>query len=409
MKSEYIVALDLGTSKIRAKAARKNGTELAYAELDADGCVRQGYVHNTEVAAEKIRQLIRDLNRQLTAKGETKIKQIYVGLGGFSFHSEYYVADRTVDGEVTDEILAELRQECEQYEPEAATVYGIIAPEYRADGKLEQSPKGVHCKELSAKFRLIVGRPQIQPCLKTTVEDKARLKVVEYIVSPLASAAELTPEEKRDGCALIETGAGITTLSIYKNNLLHYLATIPLAGDAITKDLSTVKDYERNAEEWKLQSADLLTTETDEIHRALDARVNEIFSNVFRQIKNAGFESDLPAGLIITGGSSQLKNLQGYLEKQKYPVRIVSYPTQSCLKGLLLAGKENCAEDAPEEPIRPVGELFGSPAPVSQEKPKPKQPTVEKNEKPERKGWLGTWIKNVATTAEKTLFDDQES
>jgi cell division protein FtsA len=339
------------------------------------------------------------------------IKKIYVGIGGQSLRTEYYSVKKEINGLITEETLGYLRHECEQYEPELAEILEIVSPEYYVDGSLAANPKGVICKEIEAKFQLVLGRPSLKNFLKKSIEE-AGIEIAGFIISPLATAeVALTKREKELGCALVEFGAGVTYLSVYKSGLLKQLVTIPLGGNVITKDLCDLKVPEAEAEALKIKEGNAIMESGKEeqlLDTIVEARINEIIANVVEQINQSGYAPELSEGIIITGGGSLLKNLDNLIsQKTGKTVRMapVEDPTQACILGLLTLGKENCALDIPKPTIDipQTIPLFG------EETVKPPQPvsSTEKGHKEKespKKRKLMDRLKGMAGT----LFDDED-
>lgn len=139
----------------------------------------------------------------------------------------------------------------------------------------------------------------------------------------------LTTNEKRSGCALIDFGADTTTVAIYKNNILRHACVIPLGGNNITKDICSKQIEEDDAELIKIRYASAYTEhkEGEEVQDSeytidgkcsimsrtlediVEARVNEIITNVFNQIKLSNYSDSLMAGIVVTGGVSNMPNI----------------------------------------------------------------------------------------------------
>ncbi|GHT74621.1 cell division protein FtsA [Bacteroidia bacterium] len=409
-QSEYIAALDLGTSKMVLMAAtQKNGvlSILGTQKTASGNSIRRGTIYNIEEAAEKIASLVKDLNSSL----RPGIKKVYVGIGGQSLRSEYYTIYRELgedDETITDEIVDSLQKECRKYVPELAENSGIASTEYYLDGRPETSPTGIHCHNIEAKFQLILGRPSLKRSVIESMK-KAGVEIAGFFVSPLATAeAVLSTKEKKLGCALVEFGAGITYLSIYKDGLLKYLVAIPLGGNVITKDICSLKILETDAEERKIREGNALLEagNADQFDIIVESRMSEIVANVRKQIELSGYESDLAEGIIITGGGSLLKNVERLIAQQTgKQVRRANAddPTEACVRGLLLLGNENCAEEIPviEQPNpTSLEELFGVPTQNTEKKQQ-----KEKRKDPKKPGLLDM-LKDKMVNAGTTLFSE---
>ncbi|GMO32994.1 MAG: cell division protein FtsA [Candidatus Azobacteroides pseudotrichonymphae] len=353
--SHYVVALDLGTSKLLAMAARKTHEGISILDskqIPSGTCIRRGCVYKIDDTANIVRKIVNGLSHSLNSG----IKKVYVGIGGQSLRAEYYSVKKEINGLVTNDILLHLEDECRKHMSELIEVLEIVFSEYFLDGKLETNPKNMYCKEIETKYQLILGRPSLKNLLKKSIEGKAGIEIAGFFISPLATAeAVLTSKDKRRGCALIEFGAGITYLSIYREERLKYLVTIPLGGNVITKDLCCLGIVESEAETLKINDGNALIDYSKKeqlVDTIIEARVNEIVTNIVEQIKQSGCLPMLDEGIIITGGASLLKNLDKLLSQQigKQVRRAnIKNHAHACILGLLALSKDNCAKETCEE------------------------------------------------------------
>ncbi|MDR2682896.1 MAG: rod shape-determining protein [Dysgonamonadaceae bacterium] len=355
---EYIAVLDLGTSKMLAMVADKDDRKkiLAIEQIDSGGSIRRGLIYRTTEAASKIAGLIRRLNEHLKQENLPPLKQIYLGIGGQGLHTKKHSVETILEANqmVDDNLLDLLRDECQAEGNGTFELIENISPEYYVDGQLELHPQGVRCNKLEARFQLILGhfsafRTEVEEALK-----KENVELLDTFVSPVATAGQvLTPREKERGCALVEWGAGVTYLSVYTHGLLRHLIAIPLGGHTITRDIYSLDkaETEAEAESMKIREGSAcIDDETNELNNVIEARVGEIIANIRRQIEISGYEQALHAGFVLTGGASRLAGLEQLLRQQtNKPVRRVEEnPEQSCARGLLLLGNENCAAEMSE-------------------------------------------------------------
>lgn len=425
-QSEFIAVIDLGTSRIKGVVGRKNENGvisiLASSFIDSGNSIRRGMVYNIEQAGANVHKLIMMLENSL----ERRIGKVYVSLAGQSLHTlEFSEMLHISSGMVTEEEVNRLRKSAEKFQPELKRNYSIADVEYYIDDKPEPGPVGVTGSEIEAGFKLIVGRPNLLVNIEKSITAKTDLEIADYIVGPLASASiALSDEEKELGCAFLDFGAGTTTLSVYKGGILRRMVVIPFGGKNLTKDICALNFTENDAEQLKIkfgkafESSDgpmflsPFTSKPDvdltELNKVIGMRLDEITANIKEQITLSGYDGQLGVGLIITGGASQLKNLDLYLtQKLKMPVRKVSArktlvnnspelmhdPAFTQVLGMLLLGEENC-EMVRAEPIESEEEVESksgysgwfpgkgrNPKPEKKAKPaKPKKPKPEKEE-----------------------------
>ena len=332
---KYVAAIDLGTSKIMGMIAQKEGEVFTILEVekeDASSSMRRGYVHNVNDVPIKIKRIIKKLENKF---GKT-ISHVYVNINGQSLRSEnnaiaYSVKD---DEPITQELLDKLKKDAAKKQlPPDTEVLEVVDPEYFIKNVRELSPVGVSCSQIECKYKLLVGRPAFKRKIERCFNEIVDTDIAGYMISPVATAAAVLSEsDKEMGCALVEFGAGITSLSIYKNGLLRYMVAIPFGGENVTQDICTLgvaPDYADKlkleigdasnpqiAEKGKtirLQSAELPvdTPEVDvkKLNECISARETEIIANVLNQINVSGYNDKLGAGIIIAGGASQMKGL----------------------------------------------------------------------------------------------------
>ena len=439
----FIAAIDLGTSHIAGMIGTKNAdgalTIIAYeSSINTTKCIRRGCIYNVDEAAFQIKTLITKLNNKLPP-GE-KIDKVYVGVGGQSIRSMEHVVTRSLglEGVVTSDTLRDMEKECRAFKPEMLDVLSIVSPVYLLDGKLESNPEGISCNRIDARYKLIVGRPSLRRNIITCIKEKVQVDIAGIFISPLVLAdTVLHSSAKELGCVLVSIGAGVTSVSVYRNNELISLNVIPLGGNLVTRDIMSLNILETEAERLKKAHGNVLIDETDdseisvnvvenlgslrqiklkEFNTVVEARMQEIVENVYARVKETGLLDSLGAGIIMTGGASSIKNLdvllKGKFGKNKCEVRMaaiqkglieksmltITDPDYAVI-GLLLKGKINCAYIPPVAPPPPPPPPPVDP-PVVEEDPIIEQPKPSKSKFSE--------IMKSITGAAGSLFDDEE-
>lgn len=378
----FIAAIDLGTSKITGVVGRINENDvvsvLASETIPSDNAIRRGLVYNIEETGGKVKKLINFLEKRLNKK----IGRVYVSVAGQSLHSELHreMKQLASSGIVTENIVEQMRKAAEKYMPELSKKYAIADVEYFLDDQPEKNPVGVATSRIDASYQMIVGRPNIVSKIEKSIKGKADIDIAGYVVGPLASASiALSEEDKELGCAFIDFGGGTTTLSIYKGGILRKLAIIPFGGKHITKDICELNFIESEAEQLKIKfgrvggkhdNGGFLTTideqnvDMKELNKVIEMRLEEIVLNVKEQIAQSGYDGQLGAGVIITGGASQLRGLEPYLNNAlNMPIKCASAKktivnnapelanNPSCTQalGILMFGEVDCEKIVVEE------------------------------------------------------------
>lgn len=379
----FFAVIDLGSSEIRGVVASKldNGrvAPVASYALAAENAVRCGCIYNINSTAEKISQIVKKLNEYLPDNVE--IKKLYVGVGGQSLRSHEFSFSLDLASSEAEEIsqdhLDQLQHEAEQVQIEGRDILHIARPQYFVNGKLEKYPKGIPCNRFEAHYQIITARTMVLRNIRTVVEDRLHLKLQEVLVSPMCEAdVTLLDEEKTLGVAYVNIGAGCTSVTIYKRDLLMLLRVLPMGGGNITQDLTSLRllpiDAERVKKEYatlkydaerntslKLQLGDGLSERTIrllEVYRLVHARMKEITANYLSIVDRFDAENRLGSGIVIAGGGALLDEYEPMMKKERQFIRFaeirpdmveenaISYnPTFRTCMGLLYAATENCA------------------------------------------------------------------
>ena len=384
MPKEFIVAIELGSSKMTGIAGKKNldGSiqVLACVREDASACIRKGVVYNIDKTAQCITSIVNRLEKQL----KTVVTQVYVGVGGQSIRSVRNLISKDLAGE--------------KYPDQE--ILDAAVQEYKVDSQYQLDPVGIQCSHIDGNFLNILQRKTFYKNLNKCFET-ADINVAEMYLAPLALAdSVLTEAERRSGCALVDLGADTTTVSVYSKNVLRHLAVIPLGSNNITKDIASLQMEEGDAEKMKLKYASAYTdnneidnnmkysidqdrqVEVRKFIEIVEGRLEEIVANVWCQVPEE-YCDKLLGGIILTGGGSNMKNIEkafmNYTHIEK--IRIAKFVTQSIIStlpeitahdammntvlGLLAKGDINCAGGE----INPNVDLFGPQRPSQPETP----------------------------------------
>ena len=390
---EFIVAIELGSSKMTGIAGQKNldgsVNVLAVVKEDSSSFIRKGVVYNIDKTAQCLTSIIKKLENQL----KTEITQVYVGVGGQSIRSVKNVItkDLPVETIITQDMVIELMDANRNMVYQDQEILDAAAQEYKVGSQYQLDPVGIQANRLEGNFLNILERKSFYKNLNKCFE-AAGINVAEMYLAPLALADNvLTETEKRSGCALVDIGSDTTTVSVYSKNILRHLAVIPLGSNNITKDIATLQMEESDAEKMKLKYGSAYTENSEidsELKYSIDAdrqsesrkfieivegRLEEIIENVWYQIPSEYYDK-LLGGIVLTGGGSNMKNIEKAFSNHTHveKIRIAKFVTQTVISnnedikahngmmntvlGLLIKGDINCAGNA----VDPNGDLFSS-------------------------------------------------
>ena len=341
--NELFIGLDIGTTKIVAMIGHVN----EYGKLKIVGLgkseslgVHRGVVNNITQTIQSIQAAINEAEKT----SGYKIDKVVVGIAGQHIrslqHSDYITRQNSDHVIEEKDINNVINQVYKLVMLPGEEIIHVLPQEYKVDGQGEiKEPKGMFGGRLEANFHVVVGQvssiKNIARCVKSSGIDFHGITL-----EPLASAdAVLSIEEKEAGVALIDIGGGTTDLAIFKDGIIRHTSVIPFGGNIITED---IKDgcsiIEKQAELLKVKFGSAWPGENKEneivsipglrgrepkeitlknLSKIIHARVVEIIEQVYLEIKNYGHEEQkkkLIAGIVLTGGGSQLKHLKQLVE-----------------------------------------------------------------------------------------------
>ena len=390
---EFIVAIELGSSKMTGIAGQKNldGSinVLAVVKEPSSSFIRKGVVYNIDKTAQCLTSIVRKLENQL----KTGITQVYVGVGGQSIRGVKNVVSKDLPTEtiISQDMVIELMDANRNMTYQDQEILDAAVQEYKVGSQFQLDPVGIQANRLEGHFLNILERKSFYRNLNKCFET-ANINVAEMYLAPLALAdSVLTETEKRSGCALVDIGADTTTVSVYSKNILRHLAVIPLGSNNITKDIATLQMEDSDAERMKLKYGSAYTDNNDidndlkysidterqiesrKFIEIVEGRMEEIIENVWYQIPSEYYDK-LLGGIILTGGGSNMKNIEKAFINHTHvdKIRIAKSITHTInttneevkakngmlntVLGLLVKGDINCAGSA----INPNGDLFST-------------------------------------------------
>lgn len=380
--ADFIVAIELGSSKMTGIAGRKNldGSinVLAVVKEDSTDCIRKGIVYNIDKTAQALMTIVKKLENNL----KTKITHVYVGVGGQSIRSvkSVNVKNLPVETTVSQDMINELMDANRNMSYPEQEILDAATQEYKVDSQYQIDPVGIQCTRLEGNFLNILWRKTFYRNLNKCF-DNAGIAIAEMYLAPLALAESvLTTAEKRSGCMLVDLGADTTTVSVYSKNILRHLAVIPLGSNNITKDIASLQMEDKDAENMKIKYG-CAYTDNDDIDNTkkypidndrsvdsrkfieiVEARMLEIIENAWYQIPNE-YVDKLLGGIVLTGGGANMKNIEQAFRNTTHidKIRVAKFVTQTInsnnpaitahdgtlntILGLLAKGDMNCAGD----------------------------------------------------------------
>lgn len=376
---KIVVGLDIGTTKICAIVGRKNQYGkleiLGMGKAVSDGVTR-GVVTNIDKTVQAIRKAVEEASEQ----ADINIVGVNVGIAGQHIRSSIQhggLTRQSHDDEITVEDVNRLANDMyKMVTPAGSQIIHVMPQDYTVDYEEGiKDPVGMSGVRLEADYHVITAQTTAINNLNKCVK-RAGLEVENLILEPIASSlAAISEEEKEAGVVLVDIGGGTTDIAIFHENIIRHTAVVPFGGNIITSDIKEGCSVMHNqAELLKTKFGRALAAEANQneivsipglrnrqpkeisiknLAHIIEARMEEIVELVFAEIINSGYEGRLSAGIVITGGGSQLHNLKQLFEYMTgmdarigYPnehlgkskVEEVKSPMYSTSVGLVLAG-----------------------------------------------------------------------
>ncbi len=385
--SNMVVGLDIGTSKIAAIIGKiKSDGEIEVVGMGTHPSkgLKKGVVVNIDATVESIQHAIDEAERM---SGFTA-SSVYVGIAGShikSFNSNGMVAIRNQDVQPDDiDRVMEAAQTIAI--PGGERVLHILSQEYIIDNQGGiREPIGMSGVRLEAKVHMVTGSVSAAQNIIKCVE-RCHLGVADIILEQLASSESvLSEDEKELGVCLVDIGGGTTDIAVFQNGAIRHTAVISVAGDQVTNDIAVAfRTPTQAAENIKKQYACALPQLIDKdeeievpsvgdrparclsrrtLVEVVEPRYEELFQLIQAELRSAGFENILAAGVVLTGGSSLVDGAVELAEEVFHmPVRLgypqgvsgltdeVNSPSFATTVGLLMYAKEHFGGVLAEEP-----------------------------------------------------------
>lgn len=332
-KKNYIVAIDLGSHNVTAAAATRGADDKMVIEAvvrEKSEGVSGGAIDNIELAAKSLKTAVGKLEEQLNIK----VFEAYFGISGdfirCASHNDWVAVGDYANGvsqSDVDELYARMEKVSAPSDDEV--ILERIPQNFIVDGNKEvPNPVGSFGQSLSSTFNFILSlRTPIQRLTNAAL--KLGIKPLAVHINPLVTAETLlATDEKEEGIAVVDMGSNVTDVTIYFNNVVRYVASIPIGSEAINNDIRSLSIPEKWVEKMKVKYGNAVTANVKEdagityntpkgkkvilhcnLAAAIEARVKDIADLVIEEIKRAGFDKKLPYGIVLTGGGANLEGI----------------------------------------------------------------------------------------------------
>jgi len=337
--SRYAVGIDVGTTTVRAVVGHVDpitGTPTIVGVGQAPNSgMRKGVVTNLTGPAHAIDTALGEAERM----SGHEVNEAIVSVNGahiLSTKADGMIAVGMMDHEINPEDLTRIEEVATVGKiPQNREVLEVVPHSYVLDGQTGiKEPLGMSGSRLEIIANVVSAlTPYVQNVEK--VAEMATVKPHGVIVAGLGAAkAVLKEAQLESGVAVVDLGGSTTTVSVFEEGDLQYVGVIPTGGVNITNDLAIgLKTDPEVAEEVKLKHAsavarsgndgvsvkrdgEIYNFETHEIDEIVEARLEEIFEAVQKELKKAGSAGKLPSGVVLTGGTANLKGIADFAKEQ---------------------------------------------------------------------------------------------
>ena len=376
-KERHVVALDIGSTKTCALIGEledESGVKFAALGAAESKGWRKGQIVNLDLAVSSIRRAVEEAETIVGVPVESAL----IGVAGSHVRGVNSRGGITVGARPRDIQREDIRRAIEAARgvslPDDREVLHVLPQEFCLDAQDNiRDAIGMVGQRLEANVHIVTASGTATQNIVTAV-NRAGVRVDDTVLEQLASAeACLTQDERELGCCLLDIGGGTTELIAYVGGVVRQTAAIPVGGDHFTNDLAVglrtpVPEAEKikrqhacafrdlQKEDFSIEIASVgdrppRTVYARMLAEIVEPRAQELLALVRDELRRGGLESQIPAGMILTGGAARLRGLVELAEKTfNLPVRVsvprglvgmteeVSEPEYSTAIGLVLYG-----------------------------------------------------------------------
>ena len=334
-----IVGLDIGTSYVKAIVGSINEDN----EIDFLGVGRSKSLGMKRGVVIDINSTVQSIEKSIEEAelvSGYKIHSAHVGISGKHIQSFNATGRAAISDnkEVSSQDLKSVEESAKAITlSNDQEILHVLAKDYEIDGQDGiKVPLGMSGIALDGRYHLVTGaknaRDNIEKCIK-----KCSIEPEGVVLEQLASSMSVLTEDEKDlGVCLVDIGGGTTDIAIFSNGAIEFTSSVPLGGDQVTNDLAqALKTSTYNAEELKithgcianeLSSDDIIevpgvgdraprSIQRYTLVEVMSLRYQEVFNFINEKISQSGFEEKIPAGVVLTGGSSKAEGIEDLAEE----------------------------------------------------------------------------------------------
>lgn len=351
-RKNYVVAVDLGSSNVVVAVAVKNEDSMLTLQAVVSKplpveSVEAGQIKNIEQAGQAVVAAIAEAGEV----AGIRITEAYAGISGdfvrCARHTDYVFVADPQNGVNEQDVKSLFDRMRNLQAPENEVIMEHIPQNYIVDDSQEvQNPIGSFGRKLSSTFNFVLCETIPMKRLSMALK-RADVEIAGILPNTMAVAeAVLSPDEKEEGVALVDIGAGVTDVTIYYHNVVRYIASIPIGAASINRDIGTMGVPARFVENLKVQYGSAVAEKASEtkmvrvtgrtareardillrnLATVIESRALDIIDFVKEEIKISGYAGKLNYGIVLTGGSANLTDLDELFRRTtKLEVRVAA-------------------------------------------------------------------------------------
>jgi cell division protein FtsA len=384
--SRYAVGIDIGTTKVRCVVGHIDATTgaptiVGVGEANNSG-MRKGVVANLAGPAQAIDDALGEAERM----SGYQVNAASISINGshiLSTKADGMIAVGAMDHEIAPDDLARIEEVATIGKvPANREILEIVPHSYRLDGQDNiKDPLGMTGTRLEINANVVSA---LVPHLSNLQKSSEMAKVSPHNITPAvlaAARAVLNEQQLENGVAVIDIGGSTTSVAVFEEGDLQYVGIVPVGGINITNDLAIgLKTDPEIAEKVKIahstavarkneerltikQGKEVIGFDSTDIDEIVEARLEEIFDVVAKELKKAGRAGQLPSGVVLTGGTAKIKGIAEYAKnKLGLAARVgkasgyggvaesIEEPQFATVVGLMLLDSQGVGRAAPTSP-----------------------------------------------------------
>ncbi len=375
-KERFLVGLDIGSTKTCALIGELEDDVVKFVAMGAAESkgIRKGLIVNLDATVSSIRHAVEEAE----GAAGVPIESALVGVAGSHVRGINSRGGITLSQRPRDIQRDDIRRAVDAARnislPEDREILHVLPQEFLVDAQDSiRDPMGMVGQKLEANVHIVTASTTATQNIITAV-NRAGVVVSDTVLEPLASAeATLTQDERELGCCLVDIGGGSTELLVYTGGVARHTAAIPVGGDHFSNDLAVglrtpIPEAEKIKREYSCAWREMLhedpaieiasvgdrpprTVFGRMLCEIVEPRAQELLALVRDELKRAGLDTQMPAGLVLTGGGARLRAFAELAERIfQLPVRVasprglaemteaISHPEYATAVGLLVYG-----------------------------------------------------------------------